>query len=237
MNYNRNLFRQINRLTNEVTGSYRSYTPPTPPVTEITITQQPQDVTAYPSQAISLSITAVAPEGTELAYQWYTVHKNGQSPAQEIEGATTDTITAPVWNEDWWADGYHYVYCVVSDASGTLDSVTSDNADITWLYGTLSITSFTPSQSAAIVGVAGDTIDLSFTWTSTCPDDVLDSIVWYVSYDDGENWDVLDETDTTSVSFIASESCIVAPELFTWGCINSYDCTSTGEDWTITIST
>ena len=63
MNYNRNLYRQINRVTNEVTGSYRTYNPPEPPVVTdtVTITTEPTDITCYIGDTATIDSVAVSP--------------------------------------------------------------------------------------------------------------------------------------------------------------------------------
>ena len=74
MNYNRNLWKQINGFSNGVTGSYRSKQPPTPPTPTtdtVTIGTQPTDVSCYIGDTATFTIVATSSDETAtLSYQW-----------------------------------------------------------------------------------------------------------------------------------------------------------------------
>ena len=123
MNYNRNLFQQINRLTNEVTGSYRSYTPPEPPVVTdtVTITTQPTDITCNIGDTATFSVVAVSDDETAtLSYQWQLYDSNWLN----IQGATSSSYTAPTLDEK----EVNYRCVITSDKGGT---ATTDTVTLT----------------------------------------------------------------------------------------------------------
>ena len=123
MNYNRNLFQQINRLTNEVTGSYRSYTPPEPPVVTdtVTITTQPTDITCNIGDTATFTVVAVSDDETAtLSYQWQLYDSNWLN----IQGATSSSYTAPTLDEK----EVNYRCVITSDKGGT---ATTDTVTLT----------------------------------------------------------------------------------------------------------
>ena len=169
MNYNRNLFQQINRLTNEVTGSYRSYTPPEPPVPvtdTVTITTQPTDVTCYIGDTATFSVVAVSDDETAtLTYQWQLYDSNWLN----IQGATSSSYTAPTLDEK----EVNYRCVITSDKGGTATSETATLTVEAVPIDTVTIVS-QPSDTTAYIGgefsfiTVADTDDetatLSYQW-------------------------------------------------------------------------
>ena len=153
MNYNRNLFQQINRLTNEVTGSYRSYTPPEPPVVTdtVTITTEPTDITCYIGDTATLSIVAVSDDETAtLSYQWQILDNETWL---NVSGATESSYVVPTSGikED------SYRCQVTSDKGGSATSTTATVTVQAIPIDTVTIT----TQPQTATGYIGDTITLS----------------------------------------------------------------------------
>lgn len=176
MNYNRNLWKQINRLTNEVTGSYRSYTPPEPPVVTdtVTITTEPTDITCYIGDTATLSIVAVSDDETAtLSYQWQILDNETWL---NVSGATESSYVVPTsgLKED------SYRCQVTSDKGG---SATSTTATVTVSSDTVTIS----VQPQSATGNTGDVITLSVTASSDVQGATL-SYQWQIkngsTYDD-----------------------------------------------------
>ena len=168
MNYNRNLFQQINRLTNEVTGSYRTYNPPEPPVVTdtVTITTQPTDVTCYIGDTATFTVVAVSDDETAtLSYQWQLY----DSDWLNIQGATSSSYTAPTLDEK----EVNYRCVITSDKGGTATSETATLTVEAVPVDTVTIVS-QPSDTTAYIGgefsfiTVADTDDetatLSYQW-------------------------------------------------------------------------
>ena len=196
-------------------------TPPTPPVTEITITTQPTSyIETYFGRNWTVSVTAVAPEGTELEYQWY-LGEEGHMDA--IPGATSSTLTTNFYdlatvdniyiNSDEEGNVSDVLYCVVSDASGTLDSVTSDSVHFKAITPEATITSQTPSTASAIPATIGDSLTFSFTWESTDSQDTIGMVIWYkvVNGDEEE----IDTTTVPTLTWTVDEACDIYALLVT----------------------
>ena len=187
MNYNRNLFQQINRLTNEVTGSYRSYTPPEPPVPvtdTVTITTQPTDITCYIGDTATLSIVAVSDDETAtLSYQWQLY----DSEWLNIQGATLSSYTAPTLDEK----EVYYRCVVTSDKGGT---ATSNQALLTVEAVPIDTVTITVQPQSAS-GNTGDVITLSVTATS---DDVTATLSYQWQVKNGSTYnDISGATSNT----------------------------------------
>ncbi len=85
------------------------------------ITAQPVDVTCGKDEAATLTVSATAPEGAALTYQWYEV--NGET-GTAIDGATEASYTAPTAES-----GEKTYYCVVTNTvNGLTYTVTSNSA-------------------------------------------------------------------------------------------------------------
>jgi hypothetical protein len=83
------------------------------------IAAQPQPITCDKDTAVTLSVTAEAPEGSSLSYQWYL-----QGP---IDGATENT-----YNPDTSKAGTFPYYCIITNEVGGIAFATrSENAIVT----------------------------------------------------------------------------------------------------------
>ena len=190
MNYNRNLFQQINRLTNEVTGSYRSYTPPEPPVVTdtVTITTQPVDITCYIGDTATLTIIAESDDETAtLSYQWQLYDNNTWL---NIQGATASSYVVPTSGEK--EDTYRCQ--VTSDKGG---SATSDTATVTVEavpIDTVTIIS-QPSDTTAYVGG-----EFSFITVADTDDETATLSYQWQIYADSTWTDISGATHATYVS-------------------------------------
>ena len=188
MNYNRNLFQQINRLTNEVTGSYRSYTPPEPPVVTdtVTITTEPTDITCYIGDTATLSIVAVSDDETAtLSYQWQILDNETWL---NVSGATLSSYVVPTsgLKED------SYRCQVTSDKGG---SATSTTATVTVQEVPIDTVTIT-TQPQTTTGYIGDTITLSVVAES---DDETATLSYQWQRKDGSTYE--DITDATSSTY------------------------------------
>ena len=188
MNYNRNLFQQINRLTNEVTGSYRSYTPPEPPVPvtdTVTITTQPTDITCYIGDTATLSIVAVSDDETAtLSYQWQILDNETWL---NVSGATSSSYVVPTSGikED------SYRCQVTSDKGG---SATSTTATVTVQAVPVDIITIS-AQPQSVTCYLNDTASISVTATS---DDATATLSYQWQVYDGSSWsDVTGATSST----------------------------------------
>ena len=123
MNYNRNLWKQINQFTNRAVGSGRSTpTPPTPTTDTVTITTQPQDVTCYVDESAVFTVVAISSDETAvLSYQWQVLNNDTWA---NVSGATSSSYSAPTGAV--MEKSYRVV--VTSDKGGT---ATSNSADLT----------------------------------------------------------------------------------------------------------
>lgn len=170
-----------------------SPTPPTP-VTEITITKQPDStLSLYWTEDFQLSVEAIAPEGVTLSYQWYVV-PDANSPDKYYKvrhGGTTNVLTYRLETEGYRGIAEGYFFCRVSDASGILPSVDSNHTVVTLLFPNITYSNYSPSVAHSIIvpneGETGIDVTLSVDWTSECANDRLVQVEWYTS-SDGENW-------------------------------------------------
>ena len=188
MNYNRNLFRQINRLTNEVTGSYRTYNPPEPPVVTdtVTITTEPTDITCYIGDTATLTIVAVSDDETAtLSYQWQIL--DGETWLN-VSGATESSYVVPTsgLKED------SYRCQVTSDKGGSATSTTATVTVQEMPVDTVTIT----TQPQTTTGYIGDTITLSVVAES---DDETATLSYQWQRKDGSTYE--DITDATSSTY------------------------------------
>ena len=188
MNYNSNLWKQINRLTNEVTGSYRSYTPPEPPVVidTVTITTEPTDITCYIGDTATLSIVAVSDDETAtLSYQWQIL--DGETWLN-VSGATESSYVVPTsgLKED------SYRCQVTSDKGGSATSTTATVTVQEIPVDTVTIT----TQPQTTTGYIGDTITLSVVAES---DDETATLSYQWQRKDGSTYE--DITDATSSTY------------------------------------
>ena len=92
------------------------------------ITGQPEAANCeLNSTGTSLAVTAEAPDGATLSYQWYSNSADSNSRGTLIDEATESTYTPPTDTQ-----GVTWYYCVVTstDAQGDTASTTSDTARI-----------------------------------------------------------------------------------------------------------
>lgn len=210
---------------------------PTPPVTEITITTQPTAlIETYFGRDWTVSVSAVAPEGTELEYQWYA----GRNEMVAIPGATSSTLTTNffelgmeygiTFDEDTEGNIMGVLYCVVSDASGTLDSVTSDSVHFKDLRAVVTIDSQTPSTESDIPATLGDDITLSFTWSSTDTQDEIAFVMWYKIVGGGSPQE-LDTTTVPTLTWTVDEACDIFAVIITHSNVDGIET----DPWTIIV--
>ena len=223
-------------MMGELAVNYKP-TPPTPPVTGITITTQPTAfIETYLGRDWTVSVTAVAPEGTELEYQWYA----GRNEMVAIPGATSSTLTTNFFDlaiedgisfdEDTEGNILGELYCVVSDASDTLDSVTSDSVHFKDLRAVVTIDSQTPSTASDIPATIGDDITLSFTWSSTDTQDELGMVMWYKVVSGGSPVE-LGTTTVPTLTWTADGACDIFAVIITH---SNFDGIET-DHWTIIV--
>lgn len=140
-----------------------------------------------------------------------------------IPGATSSTLTTNFYdlatvdniyiNSDEEGNVSDVLYCVVSDASGTLDSVTSDSVHFKAITPEATITSQTPSTASAIPATIGDSLTFSFTWESTDSQDTIGMVIWYkvVNGDEEE----IDTTTVPTLTWTVDEACDIYALLVT----------------------
>ena len=90
------------------------------------ITAQPVDVTCGKDEAATLTVSATAPEGAALTYQWYEV--NGET-GTAIDGATEASYTAPTAES-----GEKTYYCVVTNTVNGLTYTVTSNSVFVKVY-------------------------------------------------------------------------------------------------------
>ena len=122
------------------------------------------------------------------------------------------------------------LYCVISDASGTLDSVTSDSVHFKALTAVATITSQTPSTDSDIPATIGDSLTFSFTWSSTDAQDEIAAVIWHKVV--GGNTQELGYTTVPTYTWTVDDDCEIYATLVT---------RSDGEErntdsWTITVN-
>ena len=201
----------------------------------IVIKQPTPYIETYLGRDWAVSATSFAPEGTELEYQWYFDHNE----VTAIPGATSSTLTANffdlavqdiiILDIDTEGNIIGALYCVVSDASGTLDSVTSDSVHFKALTAVATITSQTPSTASDIPATIGDSLTFSFTWSSTDPQDDTGIVIWNKVV--GSSTDVIDTTTVPTLTWTVDEDCEIYATLITRD-----EAERNTDPWTITVN-
>lgn len=113
-------------------------------VSEITISKQPSNKTAFMNQNENLPTFSVAAKtdnkNTKLVYQWYENDNDSTVSGKPIEGATSSTYIIPP--NEVLISGIKYFYVVVSEytENAVLNSVISNVATLTVLNKTPPIT-------------------------------------------------------------------------------------------------
>lgn len=202
----------------------------------IVIKQPTSYIETYFGRDWTVSATSFAPEGTELEYQWY-LGTEGSMDA--IPGATSSTLTANFFelarvdhiyiSSDEEGNVPDVLYCVVSDASGTLDSVTSDSVHFKIVEADITITSQSPSTASDIPATIGDSLTFSFTWSSTDAQDEVDDISWYKVVDGDE--EEIDTTTVPTLTWTVDEACDIYATIWTHSNGQGADT----DAWTITV--
>lgn len=148
-------------------------------VISIGVKQQPvHNLVTYWDQDNIIGLKAEAPEGVTLTYQWYIVNYDYKTSElyepQPLEGATSNILPLNLYtilddyNVDFYFDDEYYtgktldfLFCVISDEDGVLDSIRSNsvNIDLKWIDGkTINIK---PDPRYNIIAAPGDEIEFS----------------------------------------------------------------------------
>lgn len=169
--------------------------------TDLSITQQPENVTAKLKESVTFTVVA---ENAET-YQWqYT--KNGKTwNKSTATGATTDTLSIKVSNTNS-ANQYR---CKITGIDGTV--AYTDTVSV-YVLRAAAIT----SQPTSVSAKSGKTV------TFTVEADYATAYQWYYSKNGGKNW-----YKSTAASATTSELSLKASSN-NFG--NSYRCKITGED-------
>ena len=202
----------------------------------IVIKQPTPYIETYLGRDWTVSATSFAPEGSELTYQWYI----GRDEMVAIPGATSSTLTTNFFDLamqysisfdiDTEGNIMSELYCVVSDASGTLDSVTSDSVHFKALTAVATVTSQTPSTATDIPATVGDNLTFSFTWSSTDPQDELGMVIWYKKV--GGNTVELGTTTVPTLTWTVDRACDIFAVFITHSNIDGVET----DPWTITVN-
>ncbi|RJP56824.1 MAG: hypothetical protein C4541_11460 [Candidatus Auribacter fodinae] len=143
-------------------GIYGKFLNPIAP-SDVVITQQPQAVTGYVGESVTVSVTASSPNGA-LTYQWYKNH-------EPIGTSSSSVIISDLDNDDNGA----LIYCDISDSSGF---VRSSAAELTVLQP-----AFTISITGAGILFGGNTAQYTATalYSNGSSYNVSDYVTWSIT--------------------------------------------------------
>ena len=152
----------------------------------LTITTQPQSVTAKAGDTVTFTVKAT---GIGLSYQWY-VKKEGASDWTLWKGHTT-AATSAIANDSW--NGMK-VRCVIKDSSGKKQE---SNAATVTLKKALTIT----AQPRSVTAKPGDTVTFAVKATG-----IGLSYQWYVKKAGASDWTLWKGHTTSTTSATANDS-------------------------------
>ncbi len=157
------------------------------------ITAEPQNVSAFVGQDVTLEIGASSPDGGSLRYQWYKNLTPGQYTQER--GTAINGATSAVYTTNELTGGVHLFYVIVTNAKGGTSATTKSrqvtvtiNSETDAVYPTI-----TNQPSGATYYAGGGSLDL-LKIVAELPEESLGALTyqWYKSEEyDNENGTVI----------------------------------------------